>query len=197
MNCKYFCISFLKFSIILLFTLIKTNVLFSQKGSENKLSLHVKEESPLAVFRKIEAQCDFCFIYDEQRIDSLNQKVTITCTDESLNSVLNDIKSQTQLRFRVCDKSIAVAVQKKQISISGFVTDSLTGQNLIGAVVFIEGCKNGVTTNAYGYYSLIIPVSEVDIKCRFLGYNPKLLHLDERTDVDLNFKLMPQKTLLQ
>ncbi len=79
MNSKFSYISFFNFSIILLLILINTNVLFAQKEGGNNISLHEIDESPLAVFRNIESQCDYHFIYDENLIDSLNKMVTINC----------------------------------------------------------------------------------------------------------------------
>ncbi len=196
MNSKFSYISFFNFSIILLLILINTNVLFAQKEGGNNISLHVNEESPLAVFRIIESQYDYHFIYDENLIDSLNKKVTINCEDLSLRSVLNSIKKQTQLKFKVYDKSIAVAKEKKQITISGIVTDSITGEYLKGAVIIMLGNNVGATTNENGYYSLNIPAESVILKSRFLGYAPNKQEVDAKDDLFLDFKMKPQKTML-
>ncbi len=196
MNSKYPFISIFKYTVILIFSLLKSAELFSQ-NSEVKITLQVKDESPLTVFKNIESQSDFHFIYDEQSIDSLKQQITIECDKESLDNVLKKLKKQTNLRFRVYNKYIAVAIKKERITISGFVTDSLTGEYLIGAVVFMLGSNVGATTNAYGHYSLNIPGESATIKSRFLGYESELKTIDKNEDFTLNLKLTPQKTMLR
>src|SRR5438874_13376957 len=46
---------------------------------------------------------------------------------------------------------------QKNFTISGSVKDGKTGEELIGAVLFIKDVPNvGASTNAYGYYSLTL-----------------------------------------
>ncbi|MCK5338607.1 MAG: carboxypeptidase-like regulatory domain-containing protein, partial [Bacteroidales bacterium] len=43
---------------------------------------------------------------------------------------------------------------KTKKTISGFVKDAETGEDLIGATIYIEELKSGTVTNTYGYYSI-------------------------------------------
>ncbi len=196
MNSKYPFLSFFKFSILLLFSLLKSTSLFSQGNNCIRISLYVQDVSPITIFKKIESQCDYHFIYDEQSIDSLNQQVSINVEEEGLNNVLKIIKKQTRLRFQTYDNSIAVAIKKERITISGFVTDSLTGEYLIGAVVFMLGTNVGATTNSNGYYSLNIPAGKTTIKARYVAFNSVVQTINEEDDDQLNFYLVPKKTVL-
>ena len=42
-------------------------------------------------------------------------------------------------------------------TLSGSIKDSETGELLIGASVFVEKLKQGISSNLYGFYSLTIP----------------------------------------
>ena len=46
---------------------------------------------------------------------------------------------------------------QNKYSISGYVKDSLSSENLIGATVSLAGQHKGVSTNAYGFFSITLP----------------------------------------
>ena len=50
-----------------------------------------------------------------------------------------------------------VAFAQQKHTISGHIKDAETGEELIGATIFINELKTGGTTNVYGFYSLTIP----------------------------------------
>ena len=56
-------------------------------------------------------------------------------------------------------------------TLSGYVKDTKTGEELIGATVFLkEPHILGTTTNAYGFYSITLPEGEYNIISQFMGY---------------------------
>jgi hypothetical protein len=55
-------------------------------------------------------------------------------------------------------------------TISGRISDSKTGEDLVGATVAIQGTTSGVNTNSYGFYSLTIAKGEYKVSFRYLGY---------------------------
>ncbi len=61
------------------------------------------------------------------------------------------------------------AEAQRRYTLSGYVKDSLTGENLIGASVSING-RAAVSTNSYGYYSLTLPEGGYEISISFTGY---------------------------
>ena len=74
-----------------------------------------------------------------------------------------------------------------QITISGKVTDAITGEPLPVATVQIEGTTIGTTTDFDGLYSIEVR-SEVDIlKVSFIGYLPKSVTVGTQTE--MNFVL--------
>ena len=55
-------------------------------------------------------------------------------------------------------------------TLSGSIKDSETGELLIGASVFVEELKQGISSNLYGFYSLTIPNGNYTVKVSFVGY---------------------------
>ncbi len=55
-------------------------------------------------------------------------------------------------------------------TVSGTVTDKVTGETLIGATVMDKNSGKGTITNSYGYYSLTLPGGEVVLRVSYVGY---------------------------
>jgi hypothetical protein len=73
-------------------------------------------------------------------------------------------------------------------TISGYVKDANTGEELIGATVFINELKaTGTTTNAYGFYSITIPEGNYTIIVQYIGYEPLAIQLTLKLNTKQNF----------
>jgi hypothetical protein len=61
--------------------------------------------------------------------------------------------------------------------VTGFVTDSATGESLVGAHVCFRQEQQGTITNAFGYFSL--PFNDTDsLSISYIGYKTKYLKID-------------------
>ena len=61
------------------------------------------------------------------------------------------------------------------VTLSGYVRDGATGENLIGAIVARPATRQGTATNTFGFYSLTLPASatdSADLVVSFIGYDP-------------------------
>ena len=58
-------------------------------------------------------------------------------------------------------------------TLSGTVTDAATGEALIGAAVYAPALGRGATTNAYGFYSLLLPAGPTRVTVSYVGLAPK------------------------
>ena len=74
-------------------------------------------------------------------------------------------------------------------TISGFVKEQSSAEELIGANIVSESPRIGVTTNSYGFYSLSLPEGNYTIRYSFIGYQDKLVEVSlnnsKRIDVGL------------
>ncbi len=65
-------------------------------------------------------------------------------------------------------------------TLSGYIKDAGTGEELIQATLFVEELGIGNVSNDYGYYSITLPNGIYTINFRYLGYE------DQRVKVELN-----------
>ena len=84
----------------------------------------------------------------------------------------------------------AIPVQAQdRITLSGYVTDSASGETLSGASVRVEGTNTGGITNSYGYYALQLPAGRYTVHASFLGYQDRVISLTLDSTTALNISL--------
>ncbi|OFX49334.1 MAG: collagen-binding protein [Bacteroidetes bacterium GWA2_30_7] len=85
--------------------------------------------------------------------------------------------------------SINTYAQEKS-TLSGYLKDESSGEELIGASVYIPEIKSGGTTNIYGFYSVTVPKGEYTVQFSFIGYNTKAMKIklteNKRLDVEIS-----------
>ena len=86
---------------------------------------------------------------------------------------------------------------KTKKTISGFVKDAETGEDLIGATIYIEELKSGTVTNTYGYYSIRLEQDKYTLKFSYIGYESAVHKIDLKEDISLNVELQPRGEQLQ
>ena len=84
-----------------------------------------------------------------------------------------------------------------KFTISGYVRDSRTGEELIGAIISVQELPSiGITTNSYGFYSLTIPAGSYNVKAQFVGYESVVQSIKLEKSVTSNFSLGEKVTEL-
>ena len=79
------------------------------------------------------------------------------------------------------------------ITVSGYIRDAKTGEDLIGATVSIKELSDkGTGTNSYGYYSLSLPPGQYQITAHYIGYDPQIQQLDLTKPQKIDFLLSVQ-----
>ncbi|MCB2379927.1 TonB-dependent receptor [Hymenobacter sp. BT635] len=87
----------------------------------------------------------------------------------------------------------AQAQQPGKLTISGYVRDQATGENLIGVAVMNPTTGQGTATNNYGFYSLTLPVSADSVRLfvSYLGYEKGRFAVKSERSVSHDFRLRP------
>ncbi|MCR5193662.1 MAG: TonB-dependent receptor [Bacteroidales bacterium] len=75
-------------------------------------------------------------------------------------------------------------------TISGIVTDSSSGETLIGAAVMDMRSGKGVLTNAQGRYSLTLKSDSVTLRISYMGYKTVTDAILLKSNIKLNYKLI-------
>ncbi|MCI1753810.1 MAG: TonB-dependent receptor [Flavobacteriales bacterium] len=89
----------------------------------------------------------------------------------------------------LCFFTIAAWAQAQRHTVSGYVTDSATGEAMIGASVFIQELNKGVGTNNYGYYSATLDQGTYTLVVKYIGYAELRRSVDLNADLKVNLKL--------
>ncbi len=116
-------------------------------------------------------------------------------------SIRNKFKIVTTI-FLLFSNSIFLTAQtsptKNKFTISGYVKDGKTGEELIGATVVIkELTATGVSTNAYGFFSITLPEGNYTVSSQFLGYEAKVTQVALTQNTKLDFILSEKQHNLE
>ena len=88
-------------------------------------------------------------------------------------------------------------LRAQDYSISGHITDKNTGEELIGANVFVEEIRNGTVTNVYGFYSISLPKGTYHLSFTYVGYQQRDTIIALGSDLTLNMELAEEEKLLK
>ena len=85
--------------------------------------------------------------------------------------------------------------QSQKFTISGFVRDKETGENLIGVSVYNPKTGDGTATNAYGFYSITLPQDSVNLVVSYVGYDRLGFSTYLNSNQERNFNLTASNNL--
>ena len=80
---------------------------------------------------------------------------------------------------------------QEKFTLSGYVTDSETGESIIGANIYCSAIKQGVTSNSFGFYSLTLPSNAYQISYSFMGYKTIAKQISLNYDSRLDIEFLP------
>lgn len=83
----------------------------------------------------------------------------------------------------------ALAQKTTKYTLSGYVRDASSGEDLIGATIYAKELGSGTATNVYGFYSLSVPAGTYSISVSYLGYDTRLDTVVLNADVKKNYDL--------
>jgi hypothetical protein len=87
---------------------------------------------------------------------------------------------------------------QSSFTISGYIRDAASGEDLIGATVALEERSGvGTSTNVFGFYSLTLTEGDYNLIISYLGYQPKKVPLTLTSDRTLNVELISKDVQLQ
>ena len=90
--------------------------------------------------------------------------------------------------------SVEASAQRK-VTVSGHITDSGSGETLIGAGIFEGASRTGAVTNNFGFYTLTLPAGEYDFQYSYVGYEDLVVHIDLVRDTTVNVSMKSGETL--
>ncbi len=80
-------------------------------------------------------------------------------------------------------------------TISGYVSNNDSGENLIGATVYELSNSRGTVSNTFGFYSLTSPIDTIEVTYSYVGYEPQTLRFFLSRDTLLTVNLTSTRVL--
>ena len=90
---------------------------------------------------------------------------------------------------------IGQVLTAQKYTLSGYLDDSVNGEKLIGATIYVPQLEQGTITNTYGFYSLSVPSGKYNIQFSYIGYEAQTLEIDLSKDIELDVHMNPSLTL--
>lgn len=85
--------------------------------------------------------------------------------------------------------SFIIAQNNDEATISGFVYDAESGEELIGVNIYLVGPAIGTTTNEYGFYSLTAETGTYTVRYSFVGFKTEEKEIDLTSSQKINIAL--------
>jgi TonB-linked SusC/RagA family outer membrane protein len=145
------------------------------------VSLQLKDVLIEDVFRHIESQTGFYFIYDQKNIDR-RVKLSFTKGNIAVADILMEISRQAHLRFKQINNSINVRKKESNVEeveieiiiqsrlVSGRIVAASDKFPIPGVNVVLKNTNVGTITDREGEYSIEVPEDAV-LVFSFVGYN--------------------------
>lgn len=186
MNCKP---DFMKKRItfvVLLFVLLCPLWLTAQtKG----LSANLTNKTIKEVFNAIQEQSDYRFFYSDDVVD-LNSTLNIAFTNKNINEVLDLLRAQTLLSFKIVEEKLIVVSnqESKQSSlvIKGRIVSSSDNQPLPGVNIVIKGTTNGQVCDFDGNYTIEVPDADATLVYSYIGFKKKEIAVNGRPLINVS-----------
>lgn len=82
-------------------------------------------------------------------------------------------------------------------TLSGYISEKESGENLLGVSVYVPELKLGTTTNDYGFFSLSLPQGKHQVNISSIGYITLVNEIDLTSDSQITFVLEPMTENLE
>ncbi len=195
-------------TLLLIFTCMQVMA----TGFAQKVTLNVKNESLTSIFKKIESQTGYIFLYSDKVIKSA-PKISYSAIEAPLNDVLKSTLGMAYLDYSIEGNLIIISKEEKvvvklpnrttspdfgimvtekpvppPIIIRGVVKDE-EGKPIERASVVVKGTKTGTTTNANGEFSLDVPSQGLTLEISAVGYQKAEVRATSGAAINIVLKL--------
>lgn len=98
-------------------------------------------------------------------------------------------QSQTVFAFFLLIFLQSLCNAQNKYTLSGTISDSITGETILGANIILPDLSDGSSTNEYGFYSITIPEGKHKLIISFLGFKTIEQEVVIVSDTKMNFVL--------
>ncbi len=161
---------------------------------EVEISYFCKHKPLKTVLNELSQKSKVSINFNPRRIPG-NSKVTISAKKQRLGTILNVILNSRRCKYEIIGNQIVISRNKlkdkdRDLTISGYLSDDLSGEMLVGANVYLFDKSKGTQTNEYGFYSITLNKGTKRMYYSYLGYTQLIeeIYLQQDTVLDVSLK---------
>lgn len=180
--------------------IIISTLAVSAKSYSQDISLSVEKVPVKKVLNQIGQQTGYSFLWSKHALRDL-PPVSVSLKKTNLEDALKNTLKGLPLTYKI--KGKVVYIEQKSASpertnpltepshtITGIVTDSATGNPLVGVTVKVKGSTTGTTTDKEGRFVLENISDNAVLEVSYLGYKPRTLSTEGRTAFNISLATM-------
>jgi TonB-linked SusC/RagA family outer membrane protein len=189
---------FLYIAMLVVFCTVCVGRSHAQELLTRKVSINADNTSLLHVIEEIQKQVSIRFVYSPNIIDD-NKKVTLHCTDKSLQQLFDEFLPTLNIAYKLINKNkvLLFAGQQKdspskleEINITGTVTDE-NSNPLPNASILINEGTAGTQTNEKGNFSIKFKQLQgikVELQVSYVNYQSQTIIADGRSKLSIQLQ---------
>jgi len=186
--------SILKVMLLMKLTIVLVLISFMQVSangfSQAKISLKLQSVELRQVFSQIEKKSDCRFLYNDDAITLINQKVNVYADNALVSDVLDKMFAGTNLKYKVLNDNLIVLSVKvnsiPDIRITGKVTGP-SGEPVPGATVRVKGGTSVISADDNGRFSILAADNAV-LVFSSIGFETMEVPVDGKTELTISLK---------
>ena len=150
-----------KYLLLFLLCLPGLSLFAQPEGPSTSVNISESNIRVGKLLKEISRQTGYDFSYNSRILD-LKQNIAFEAREASLEEVLDQLSAQIGLDYQIIEGQIVLTAaappppEEEYFTLSGFLSDQSTGENLISANVYIKNTNIGALTNEFGFYSLTL-----------------------------------------
>ncbi len=117
--------------------------------------------------------------------------LVLSCLVATAQDSINPATTDTLQNVAPVAPKAVQATGPAKYTISGYVKDSLNGESLTAAAIYVAELAKGAYANDYGFYSVPVPKGTYTIRVSYVGYATKIFSVKLDSSVRLNIELPP------
>lgn len=163
-----------------------------------KLNLKLDNSTLEEFIKAIENITTYSFIYSENI--KIEKRINIDVQSKTIDEILQTVFQNEPVTYKISGKHILLQrdipkATERRFTISGYVTDQVSSETLIGVNVLDKIRFKGTSTNPYGYYTITLPEGDTELIFSYLGYASRQLSFKLSKDTLVNVMMVTDNEL--
>ena len=164
---------------------------------EKRISIEFKATKLKTVMAELEVKGGFYFSFDSELI-SQDSIVDVHFENEKVKVILAEILP-SKLKVKSVGNHIVIykplPEKKKEVIISGYITDGLSSKPLVNATIYEPGQNLMASTDANGYYQMTVSgnAEKIGITASKNGYRQQVVYVDPNQEGQVDFGLLVEE----